>query len=180
MERDEFQSREPSTSGRNIKLVLIAWMATLGFDFFLHGGLLARQYLTSTSFLLNPTESFQRIPIGYLGLLILAGFLIWIFSRLAVRGWREGLKLGAIIGGVMWVSLAFGIYSISTAPPGLLLTWVVGQTVGMAYGGAVIGQGLVSQSLRSLFLTTLLVTLGFIILTIAMQSTGLVPSVVIE
>ena len=63
---------------RPIPTVLLTWLAMLGFDFFLHGGLLASLYLTEDSFTLPPLEAFRRIPIGYFGFLFLAIFLVWV------------------------------------------------------------------------------------------------------
>lgn len=167
-------------SWRGVKLVLLAWLAMLGFDFFLHGGLLARLYTTPSPFLLSPMESFRRIPIGYLSFLIAAGFLVWLTSRMGIRGPGEGLKFGAVLGGVMWFSLAIGLYSISTARPLLLAGWAVGQTVEMAYAGAVVGYGAKRASLRKPFVWVLATSFVLVILTIVMQSTGLAPAIVIE
>lgn len=95
-------------SWRGVKLVLLAWIAMLGFDFFLHGGLLAGLYLQPGPFLLPPLEAARRIPLGYVGFLIAAAFLVWIIFKINVRGWREGLVAGAVIGGSMGASLALG------------------------------------------------------------------------
>ena len=154
-------------------MVLLSWLAMLGFDFFLHGGLLAGFYVNSSSFLLSPLEAFRRIPIGYLSFLIIAGYLVWLFLRVGVRGWWGGLKAGAAIGGVIWFSLALGLYSISTASPTLLIAWAAGQTIEMAYAGAVLGYGMEFQSLKKPFVIVLLTTIGFVILTLVMQSVGL-------
>lgn len=62
--------------------MLLAWVAMLGFDFFLHGALLASLYARPSTFLLPPMEAFRRIPIGYLGFLIAAALLVWILSAL--------------------------------------------------------------------------------------------------
>jgi hypothetical protein len=49
-----------------IFLTFIAWLSMLGFDFFLHSGLLAKLYLQPSPFLLPPLASFKLIPLGYL------------------------------------------------------------------------------------------------------------------
>jgi hypothetical protein len=161
---------------RGVKLVLLAWIAMLGFDFFLHGGLLAGLYLRPGPFLLPPLEAARRIPLGYVGFLIAAAFLVWIISKINARGWREGLGAGAVIGGSMGASLALGMYSITTAGPILLVAWAVGQTIEMAYAGAVAGQGLEAKSLGRLFLVVTLATIGLVIIAIVMQSVGMVPT----
>lgn len=163
-------------SGEVVKLVLLAWLAMLGFDFFLHGGLLAGLYASDSPFLLSPLEAFRRIPIGYLSFLLAAGFLVWIAIRLEVRGWAPGMKLGAAVGGVIWSSLALGLYSISTASPAILVAWTLGQSVEMAYAGAVVGHVLEHQTFRRPFLLILAATAVLVVLTVLMQSLGLVEA----
>ena len=53
---------EPRSLARDVSLVLAAWALSLGFDFFLHGGLLARLYARDSAFLLPPESAFARIP----------------------------------------------------------------------------------------------------------------------
>lgn len=169
-----------TTRKRYIQLTLLVWAAMIGVDFFLHGGLLAAIYVQESPFLLSPMESFRRIPLGYLALLVSAGFLVWIINRAVAEGWRRGLIAGACIGAVMGVSLTLGLYSISTASPQLLAAWFAGQVLEMGIAGVVIGQGLAIDTLRSL---TRVVIFGVILLfvaTIVLQSIGLSPSIVIR
>ena len=168
---------ESLRSWRSVKLILLSWLAMLGFDFLLHGGLLAGFYVRPSPFLLSPMEAFRRIPLGYLSTLIIAGFLLWLFLRVNVRGWREGLKAGAAIGGAIWFSLALGMYSISTADPTLLVGWAAGGTLEIAYAGAVLGYGMEFQSLKKPFVIVSLTTIGFVILTLVMQSVGFAPAI---
>jgi hypothetical protein len=168
------------TRKRYIQLTLLVWAAMIGVDFFLHGGLLAAVYVQKSPFLLSPMESFRRIPLGYLALLVSAGFLVWIMNRAGAEGWRRGLIAGTCIGAVMGVSLTLGLYSISTASPQLLAAWFAGQVFEMGIAGAVIGQGLAIDTLRNL---TRVVILGVILLfvaTIVLQSVGLAPSIAIR
>ncbi len=177
LEEDLHSSR--ITRKRYLQLILLVWFAMIGVDFFLHGGLLAAIYVQDSPFLLSPMESFRRIPFGYLALLISAGFLVWIIDRAGAKGWRKGLLTGALIGAVMGLSLILGLYSISTASPQLLAGWFIGQVLEMGIAGAIIGQGLVIDSLRRL---TLYVIVGFILLSVAtilMQNIGMAPSIVI-
>lgn len=168
---------ESLRSWRGVKLILLSWLAMLGFDFFLHGGLLAGIYAIPSSFLLSPIEAFRRIPIGYLSFLLIAGLLVWIFYRAGIRGWWGGAKVAAAIGGALWFSLALGLYSISTAGPALLVAWALGQTVEMAYAGAILGYGMEMQSLKKPYVIVLLTTVGLAILTLVLQSLGLAPAV---
>ena len=162
---------------RLIGVTLLAWIGVIGFDFFLHGGILSSFYIEESSFLLPPLESFRRIPVGYLSFLITTSFLVWLISKLELRGWRRGLTLGGIAGSVIWTSLALGMYSISTASPILLLGWALGQTLEMAYAGGIIGQGLYVERARRLAAIVFILTLGFVVLTVILQSIGLAPAV---
>jgi hypothetical protein len=70
--------------------------------------------------------------------------------------------------------------SISTASPALLAGWLVGQTLELGVGGAVIGSGLGRRRLRSLLLRVLALALAAFIVTIALQSAGLAPQIMFD
>jgi hypothetical protein len=170
---DQRENRAPRK--RYVQLTLLVWVAMIGVDFFLHGGLFAATYVQNSPFLLPAMEAFRRIPVGYLALLITTALLVWIIDQASVRGWRKGLKTGLCLGVAMGVSSALGLYSISTANPQLLAVWFLAQVLEFAVAGAIIGQGLLAHSLRGL---ALIVVIAFILLlvgTIVMQSTGLAP-----
>jgi len=78
-----------------------AWVLSLGFDLFLHAGLLAKLYVEASPFLLQPQEAFRRIPLGYLTFLVLTFSLYWLFHRLEIRGVASGLRHGGIVGMVV-------------------------------------------------------------------------------
>ena len=163
---------------RYVQLSLLVWVAMIGVDFFLHGGIFAAIYLQDSPFLLPLMEAFRRIPLGYLALLATAGLLVWIIDRASVRGWRKGLVVGLALGAVMGFSSILGLFSISTASPQLLAASFVAQVVEMSAAGAIIGQGLLAHSLRRLTLT---VVIGFVLLlvgTIVLQNIGLAPSLI--
>ena len=54
---------------RYVQLTLLVWVAMIGVDFFLHGGIFAATYVEDSPFLLSAMEAFLRIPAGYLALL---------------------------------------------------------------------------------------------------------------
>ncbi len=151
-------------------------LAMIGFDFFLHAGLLATLYLQPAPFLLPPAEAFRRIPLGYLSFSILTVLLLWLMVRLKVTGWRRGAEFGLKLGALVWGALALGLWSISTAEAALLAGWFAGQTVELAIGGAVAGAGLGGQRLRTIFLRVIAFVLLLVVITIGMQSAGLAPA----
>ena len=163
-------------SGFGIKLSLIAWLAMLGFDFFLHAGVLAGIYTRESPFLLPPLDAFRRIPIGYLSFLVVAFFLVWLSLRLNISDVREGLLLGLGLGLVMWASLGLGLYSITTAEPITLISWAIGQSLEMAIAGGLVGLALQKGDLRRSFQIALISAVLLVIVTILLQSFGVVQS----
>ncbi len=159
-----------------ILLTLIAWLAMLGFDFFLHAGLLAGVYVEPSPFLLPPLSAFARIPVGYAAFFLWAVLLVWLMTRLELAGWRAGAVFGLQLGALTWGAFALGLLSISTASHGLLLGWFCGQTVESGIAGAVVGSGLAGVRLRRLFGVVLLFVLLSVALTVALQTLGVVPT----
>jgi hypothetical protein len=175
---EEYQSENRTPRKRHVQLSLLVWLAMIGIDFFLHGGIFAAIYVQDSPFLLSGMEAFRRVPFGYLALLATAGLLVWIIDQTSARGWQKGLVTGLCLGAVMGLSATLGLYSISTASAQLLAAWLGAQVLEIAIAGAIIGQGLLVQSLRRL---TFAVIIGFTLLlvgTIVMQSTGLAPSII--
>ena len=134
---------------RPVVTVVLSWLAMVGVDLFLHAGLLAPLYDWDSPFLLPPEQAFVRIPIGYLGLLILAIALAWLLPRFNVERGRDGAQIAGAFGAVAWGALLLGLWSISTADPGLLVGWWVGQTVELGLGGYVIGSILGGARVRA-------------------------------
>jgi len=83
------------------------------------------------------------------------------------------VKLGALI----WGALVLGLMSISTASAGLLAGWFVGQTIELGVAGAFAGGALGGARLTRLFMTVIALIFFSILITIALQSLGLAPSV---
>ena len=161
---------------RLIGVVLLAWFAVLGFDFFLHGGLLASLYTEPSPFLLPPEEAFRLIPLGYLAFLIFEIFLVWIIVRLDVKGWRSGMVLGLQVGAFAWGALVLGLLSISTASIRLLAGWFIGQTIEAGIGGMVAGAGLITERPGRLTIYVVIFVIAALIVTIVLQSAGLAPA----
>ena len=135
---------------RPVAIVALSWLAMVGVDLFLHAGLLAPLYDWDSPFLLRPEEAFVRIPIGYLSFLLLAIALAWLLPRFSVERGRDGALIAGAFGAVAWGALLLGLWSISTADPGLLAGWWVGQSVELGLGGLVIGSILGGTRVRTM------------------------------
>ncbi len=142
--------------GFYVRLTFLAWLSMIGFDFFLHAGLLASRYAGPSSFLLPPERAFALIPFGYLSFLSISVLLIWLMARLKIQGWKQGVIFGVQYGLLAWGSLILGLYSISTASPALLLGWFLGQTVELGIAGIVAGDGFASRKLGRLFVKVMI------------------------
>ena len=162
-------------TSRMILSIIAAWMLSLGFDVFLHGGLLARLYVEPSPFLLGPEEAFRRIPLGYLAFLVLTLTLYWLLRRLGVRGAIAGLRHGTAAGAVVWGAFAVGLYSISTVTLPLLAGWWIGQTVELGLSGAVLGAAANGVPLKRIWAMVAGVVIACVAGTIALQSLGLAP-----
>ena len=158
------------------KVVLPAWLAMVGFDFFLHGGLLARFYVEESPFLLSPEEAFRLIPLGYFAFLLIAILLVWLLVRLGIAGWRDGLVFGLKAGALIWGASTLGLLSVTTADPALMLGWFVGQTVEAGVGGLVAGAALATERRGRIFAYVVAFVLAAFILTVVMQNLGLAPA----
>ncbi len=162
---------------RLVGLTLLAWLASVEFDFLLHGGLLAHLYVEPSQFLLPPKDAFRLIPLGYLSFLLLTILLVWLANAMHVKGYKRGLLFGLKLGGSIWGALVLGLASITTAGYGLLAGWFVGQTLEMGLAGAVVGSGLVGTHAKKLLGIVLLIGVVCAVVAVVLQSTGLAPSV---
>ncbi|NNK97451.1 MAG: hypothetical protein HKO88_00245 [Xanthomonadales bacterium] len=160
-----------TSRGRIVSSVLIGWLVMIGFDFLLHGGILAPLYTESHPFLLPPMQAFRLIPLGYLSFLLIAILLVWIMLRLRISGFSEGAIFGLKMGALIWASLTLGLASISTAEPALLIAWFIGQSIEASLAGGVIGVAITVQRLRGLVAKVILFVMGCVLVTLALQWT---------
>ncbi|MFO7915373.1 MAG: hypothetical protein R6U43_06755 [Candidatus Krumholzibacteriales bacterium] len=163
------------TSQRVVGIVILAWIAIIGFDFLLHGGILAGLYFQPSSFLLPPDKAFLLIPLGYLSFLIFEVFIVWLMIQLNITGWKDGLLFGLKVGAFVWGAMCLGLLSISTAGFKLLAGWFLGQTVEAGIGGLVAGSGFAMTKLGRLALYVLLFFLIMTVTTVVLQSLGFAP-----
>ena len=153
-----------------VKIGLLAWLAVIGFDLFLHAGILADLYSKPSPFLLPPQEAFRLIPLGYLSFILLIVFLLWLMSKLTVVGWRAGLVFGLKVGVLISAAGTLGLLSISTASVSLLVGWFLGQTVELGIAGMVLGSGLSTNRLRSLLVKVVIFFIAMGALAILLQN----------
>lgn len=156
--------------GYLIKIVLLALLAVIGFDFFLHGGVLARFYSEPSSFLLPQEEAFRLIPLGYVAFLLLFVLLIWLMPKLGIVGWRPGLVFGLKVGMLAGGASALGLISISTVSPILIIAWSLGQAVELGIAGMVLGSGLAVTRLRPLLVKVTVFFIIMFVLGVVLQS----------
>jgi len=157
-------------AGYLIRLGLLSLVAVIGFDLFLHAGILSPLYKDPGTFLLPPETAFRLIPLGYLSFALLIVLLEWIIVKLGVIGFKAGLKYGLLLGFLVWASLCLGLASIVAAPYGLLVGWTVGQAVELGLAGAIIGAGLAVKSLKEIGLRVLAIFVGCVILSVILQN----------
>ena len=156
--------------------VFLSWLAVLGLDFFIHGGILARLYQEPSPFLLSPEQAFKLIPFGYLSFLLTSVIIVWLMLRIKIQGRRAGLIFGLKLGALMGGASILGLLSISTARLVLLIGWSLGQVVEMGLAGLVAVEFLETERPGRLLVYVLIFILITFIITLIMQNTGLAPA----
>jgi len=171
-------ARSPSRSlSRRVRVTGVVWLAMAGMDFLLNGAVFARIYSSGGGFLLQPVEAFRRIPLGYLAFLLLAAAIVEVASRLRITRAGDGLRLGLVTGAVFGGTWALGLYSIATVSALVALAFALIWLVLIALAWTIAVMGLARGSLRGLALEVVVVALLAVIVVIALQSFGVVPTV---
>lgn len=160
---------QPSKA-RIIGVIFLSWFSTIGFDFFLHSGLIASLYSKPNTFLLSPEKAFQLIPLGYLAILIFVSFLFSIMRRINILGWKSGLIFGLQMGAFVSGPMALGFLSITTTDIGLMAAWIIGQTVGSGIAGSVAGAGMATKRPWRLAMYVFLSIVATFMITVILQS----------
>jgi hypothetical protein len=91
-------------------------------------------------------------------------------TRIDITGWKSGLVFGLKLGALIWGSTTFGLLSISSVSPLLMVVWFVGQTIELGIAGMVLGSGLGITRLRPLLIRVLVFFAIMIILSIVLQN----------
>jgi hypothetical protein len=158
------------TTWRLLQTGALAILAIVGFDLFLHAGLLAPLYESASPFLLTPDEAFRRIPFGYLSFVLLVVLLIWLMVKLEIKQWKGGFAFGLLVGLLVWGAETLGLYSISTASPVLLLGWFLGQSLELGIAGLVVGSALGTERLLPLVVKVVVFFFISVVLSVILQN----------
>jgi hypothetical protein len=154
-----------------------AWVLSLAFDVFLHGGLLARLYARPSQALLPAETAFARIPLGYAAFLALTLALWWLLRRLEVRSALGGARVGLLGGLLLWGAWSLGLYSITRLEWDLLTGWWIGQSGELALAGAVLGAANAGSPRGKLFMKVAVAVAiaALVAATVVLQVLGLAP-----
>ena len=169
------RARQPGSIGPGTA-VGVAWLVSLGFDFFLHAGALASLYVRASPFLLSEDALFRRIPLGYASFLVLTAALYWLFQQVGIRDWFAGLRLGLVTGLTIWGAWTLGLYSVSVAEGDLLVGWWLGQGVEMGLAGAFLGAAASGMERRRYLIKAGWVVGALVVAGLVLQNSGLAPS----
>ena len=165
---------------RVFQSIIISWLSMIATDFLLHAGVLADLYTRDSPFLLSADQAFARIPLGYLSFLLLTLMMFYFFKFRKPDSPETGLIEGLKIGGLVWLSLGIGIYSISTIDLSLTIGWIIGQTIEMGIGGYFLALGLNNQSIYVAWKRLGLFAIIVLSITIILQVSGIAPSMEIK
>lgn len=157
---------------RPLPTILLAWLLSMGFDFFLHGGLLQQFYARPSGFLLDSLESFHRIPFAYAGFLLVVAGLYWLYDRIGIVDWFQGFRIGLAVGLVVHGAEYLGLYSITTASPALLVAWWTGQAFELGLAGAVVGAMRSARAGRAVAAKVVTAVVLLVVATVMLQSIG--------
>jgi hypothetical protein len=166
-----------ATLSTRLRLALVAWLAMLGLDFLLNGALFARMYQSEGTFMLAPAEAFRRIPLGYLAFLMIAAGIVEVAYRLNITRIAGGIRLGLLVGAVFGTTWGLSLYSIATLGAPVALAFAVIWLALLVLGSAVAAAGLARTSLRGLALRVAAFDVACVVIVIALQSFGAVPTV---
>lgn len=122
-----------------VGVILISWMAFIGFDFLWHAGILAAIWTRPNPALLDAEQLFLRIPFGYLAFLVFVVIMYWFSLNIGINDWKNGMLFGVKFGVLLGVANTLGQYSILTVDPIMLIGWAMGYTIEFSIIGGIIG-----------------------------------------
>ncbi len=159
-----------------VGIVLLSWLAVVGFDLFQGAGVLAKLWLESKSVLLPPDKLFQRIPLGYLAFLMTVIMFTWLMVRLKVSGWKQGALFGVQLGGLLSICWVLGIASVFPLKRALLIASFFSGIVQHTIATTVIGCGLGGLHLGRLTAIVIAFVILLVIATVVLQNQGFAPA----
>ena len=167
----------PSSSvAKRLRLALLVWLSMLGVDLVLNAAVFAGIYKDGGPFLLAPIEAFHRIPIGYAAFLILAIGIVEIADRLQSSGVTGGVRLGVAMGGSLAAVWSLSLFSIATIRAEVALATALVWLALLLMGSVVAAIGRSRTSLRGLAVGVALFDVACLVIVVALQSFGVVPT----
>jgi hypothetical protein len=165
------------TLRRRLGVAAVVWFAMLGLDLVVNAALFAWMYQHAGPFMLAPTEAFRRIPLGYLGFLVLAVGIVELTYRLRVIRLVDGLSIGLLIGAVLAATWSLGLYSVATLSAEVALAFAGIWWILVVVGTGVAAAGIGRTSLRGLALGVGAFDVLCVATVIVLQSFGVVSTV---
>ena len=156
-------------------IILIGWLGFIGFDLFLHAGLLAQLYHETSPSILDPLQAFYRIPFGYLAFFLYVAFLYWLILKSSLEDINDIRRFSVIVGLFMAVSSTLAQYSILKINEFLLLGWGIGLLIEFLIIGIIMSYLLNGFSSKRMLLYVILFDLSLFLITVIMQNIGLAP-----
>jgi hypothetical protein len=165
--------------GKTRVIILIGWLGFIGFDLFLHAGLLARLYHEENLAILDPLQAFYRIPIGYFAFFIYVVFLYWLLKINNFKYRNEILKFVFQVGLFISVSSTLAQYSILKINDLLLFGWGLGLIIEFLISGLIVGYLMTNYSSKRMLINVIVFDVLLFFITVIMQNTGLAPPLVV-
>ena len=161
--------------GFNFKIILLSWLGFIGFDLFLHAGLLAMLYHEDNPAILPPLDAFYRIPFGYFAFFLYCVFLYWLIIKAKLSDRIAIIRFSVIVGVFLGISSTLAQFSILQVNELLLIGWGIGLIIEIIIAGIIIAYALTGYSRKRLFYIVLLFDVTLFIITVVMQNIGLAP-----
>jgi hypothetical protein len=165
--------------GKTRVIILIGWLGFIGFDLFLHAGLLARLYHEENLAILDPLQAFYRIPIGYLAFFIYVVFLYWLLKKNNFKNRNEIFMFVLQVGLFLGVSSTLAQYSILKINDLLLFGWGLGLIIEFLISGLIMGYLITDYSSKRILIYVIVFDLVLFFITVIMQNIGLAPPLVV-
>lgn len=169
--------RESHSSKRLLYIVLLAWLVTIAIDIFQNAGLFAKMWLDSSSAFLPPEKLAQRIPLGFIALLLLVILLTWLMVRLNISGWKQGASFGLKFGVLFEAAATLGTLSAFSVSPSLIIAWFLGGVIKDSILCMIIGSGLGGAHLGRLWAKAIVFIVVIVIVTLILQAFGYAPAI---